>query len=127
MPMERRHLLEMALIGYEERKRRLDQTIAEIRSQLGNRGAGGRTASVAEVEQPAGRKRVLSPAARKRIAAAQKKRWAAFKRQKAGSQQKLAVERKPDQPRPKRPMSAAGRKRIGDAARKRWAAQRKAD
>ena len=127
MPIHPRHMLEMALVGYEERKRRLDQTIAEIRSQLGNRGAGGRTASRIEVEQPAGRKRVLSPAARRRIAAAQKKRWAAFNRQKAGLSQKPAVERKPDQPRPRRPMSAAARKRIGDAARKRWAERRKAD
>ena len=78
-----------------------------------------------EVEDPTGRKRVLSPAARKRIAAAQKKRWAAFKRQKAEGD-KPEVERKPDQQNPRRTMSAAARKRIGDATRKRWAARRKA-
>jgi hypothetical protein len=126
MPIHPRQLLEMALVGYEERKRRLDQTIAEIRSQLGNRGTGKRGASATKVETPVGRKRVLSPAARKRIAAAQKKRWAAFKREKAAKQQqKPEVERKSEEPRPRRTMSAAARKNIGDAARKRWAARRK--
>jgi hypothetical protein len=114
----------MALIGYEDRKRRLDQTIAEIRSQLGHRGTGDRRANVPQTEQSTRRKRVLSPAARKRIAAAQKKRWAAFKQQK-GEEDKPELERKPDQQSPRRTMSAAARKRIGDATRKRWAARRK--
>ena len=118
-------MLEMALVGYEERKRRLDQTIAEIRSQLGHRGTADRRASVPQTKQSTRRKRVLSPKARKRIAAAQKKRWAAFKRQKSEGD-KPEVERKPDQQKPRRTMSAAARKRIGDAARKRWAARRKA-
>ena len=123
--MDTRHMLEMALVGYEEWKRKVDQAISEIRSQLGNPGTGGRRTSVAEVGEPTGRKRLLSSGARKRIAAAQKKRWAAFKRQKAEGD-KPDVESKPHQQNPRRTMSAAARKRIGDATRKRWAARRKA-
>ncbi len=59
----------------------------------------------------------MSAAARKRIALAQKKRWAAVK---AGQGTKAAV--KPA----KRVISAAGRARIVAATKKRWAAYRKA-
>jgi hypothetical protein len=54
-----------------------------------------------------GRKRTLSAAGRKRIAAAQRARWA---KQKAGQAQK-----------PKRTMSAAARRKIAAAQRARWA------
>jgi hypothetical protein len=60
----------------------------------------------------------MSAAGRRRIAAAQKKRWAALK-----AHAKIAA--KPAAPK-KRKMSAAARKRIGEATRKRWAALRKA-
>lgn len=57
---------------------------------------------------PVPEKRVVSPAARRRMAAGQRKRWAAVKGVK--------------QPAPKkRKVSAAGRKRIAEATRKRWA------
>jgi hypothetical protein len=102
-------MLKMALVGYEERKRRLDETIAEIRLQLGNGSASERKPSASQTEPSAQRKRVLSPAARRRIAAAQKKRWAAFKRQTAERKQKAEVDHKPEQQRPKRSLSAAAR------------------
>ena len=56
---------------------------------------------------PAG-SRTMSAAARRKIAAAQKTRWAKVKSEKAGQK-------------PKRKMSAAGRKKIAAAARARWA------
>lgn len=59
-------------------------------------------------------KRQLSPAARARIAAAQKARWAKF-RQKAGSQSKVVPIRG------KRTMSAAARRKIAAAQKARWA------
>lgn len=66
-----------------------------------------------------GGKRLLSPEARERIAAAQRKRWAAQKRDSAGLT-KGAVKRSA---RPaKRVMSADARARIGAATRARWAA-----
>jgi hypothetical protein len=81
-------ILEAALQGLEAQKNKLDEQIAQVRSMLGRRA--GRPAKVAstsvsedETAAPAkaGRKkRVLSSEARKRIAIAQKKRWAAFRK-----------------------------------------------
>ena len=102
-------LLAMALVGYEAEKAKIDEAIREIRSQIGQRGPG-RPATGATTPP----KWRLSAAARARIAAAQRKRWAAIKKAQAESAK------------PKRKLSAAARKSIGDAARKRWAAVRKA-
>jgi hypothetical protein len=70
-------VLEMALVGYEIEKQRIDQKIADIRARLGQRG--GASSLTAGAKQ-AGRKRHLSPEARRRIAAAQRKRWAEHRR-----------------------------------------------
>jgi len=113
-----RDLLAMALIGYETQEKWISAAIADIQAQLGHRGrsrARGATGGAA----PA--KRVMSAAGRRRIAAAQRKRWAASR--KSHAQGKSAA--KPASPK-KRKMSAAARKRIGEATRKRWAAYRKA-
>jgi hypothetical protein len=59
----------------------------------------------------------MSTAARRRIANAQRKRWAAMKERSA---QPTTAEGA----RPKRRISAAGRKRIIEALKKRWAAYR---
>lgn len=93
-------LLEAALLGFEHMKRDVEEKIAEIRGRLGAKGAGGAQAATAKP------KRTLSAAARGRIAAAQKKRWALLKARQA---------------RPKRVLSASARRRIAEAQRKRWA------
>jgi hypothetical protein len=73
--------LEMALVGYQLEKNKIEDKIRQIQSQLKGKHmtapAGG-----AEKKAP-GTKRVLSPAARKRIAAAQKKRWAEHRKRLA--------------------------------------------
>jgi hypothetical protein len=65
----------MALVGYEMERKKIDEKIKELRARL---GGGGSTARVGRppATETAPRKRQLSAAARKRIAAAQKKRWA---------------------------------------------------
>jgi hypothetical protein len=65
--------LEMALIGYQAEREKIGDKIAQIRAQLGGNAAkgGGRA------------KRVVSAAARARISAAQKKRWAEHRKRKA--------------------------------------------
>lgn len=73
-------MLQMALIGYQIEKQKIEEKIQEINAQL--RGKKGSSPS-ASAEKPAGVKRMLSPEARKRIAAAQKKRWAEHRRMKA--------------------------------------------
>lgn len=99
-------LLAMALVGYQAQQAAIEAAINGIQAQLGQR----RSSSGSEPQTP--RKRTVSAAGRKRMAAAQKKRWAAIKQSDA----KPAA--------PKRKLSAAGRKAIADAARRRWAALR---
>ena len=73
--------LQMALVGYEIERQKIDARIAEIRAQLkGRRGAI--PAAVAN-HAAAGGKRQLSASARRRIAAAQRRRWAKHRKEKA--------------------------------------------
>jgi hypothetical protein len=67
-------------------------------------------------------KRSMSPAARARIAAAQRKRWAAAKGNSGGTQ----AAAKNGSSSGKRQMSPAARKKIAEAARKRWAVAKRA-
>jgi len=68
-------MLQMALIGYDIERRKIEDKIAEIQARLNGRGS--------RAPAPAARaRRTMSAAARRRIAAAQKKRWAAFHKQK---------------------------------------------
>jgi hypothetical protein len=112
-------MLRMALIGYEAEQHKIDQKIAEIRNKLG--GGGPRQVPSAPVTtEGAKHRRKISASARARIAAAQRKRWAAFhKQQGAGA---MPVEKKVLAK--KRTMSAAGRRAIAEATKKRWAAYR---
>jgi hypothetical protein len=104
-------LLAMALVGYEAQKSKIDAAIAELRAKLGHR-----VSSVPANSAP--KRSTMSAAGRRRIAAAQRKRWAVLK--KSQSQGKSAAAPK------KRKLSAAGRRAIIEATRKRWAAVRKA-
>lgn len=70
-----------------------------------------------------GGRRTMSPAARARIAAAQKARWA---NQRGGQSNTPKVSTNGTSAKPQRKMSAAGRKAIAEAARKRWAAAKAA-
>ena len=80
-------ILEAALIGLEQQKAQIDAKMAEIRRRI--RTGGG--AAISESAAPGRRaKRVLSPAARKRIADATKKRWALYRAQKAAQATKRA-------------------------------------
>jgi hypothetical protein len=85
-------LLTAALEGLELQKQRIDEQIREVRTLLGktpgrrgrppgstNGGNGANTASA--TKRTGGR---LSAAARKRIAAAQKRRWAEYRKSAAG-------------------------------------------
>ena len=73
-------LLEAALIGYQHQASQIAEKIADIRRQLG----GKPTAAAPKAAAVPGKKRSMSAAARKRIAAAQKKRWAEYHRLKEG-------------------------------------------
>ena len=76
-------ILAAALEGLEMQRKRIEDQIATVRGMLSGRKS---VASAPAVSAPAAsgsrRKRVLSEEARLRIAAAQKKRWAAFRKGK---------------------------------------------
>ncbi len=76
--------LQMALVGYQVERQKIDDKIREIEALLGGRRgpAPAAKAAVAGVAA-APRKRNLSAAARRRIAMAQKRRWAEHRRKAA--------------------------------------------
>ena len=71
-------ILAAALEGLKLQRRTLDEQIQEVKAKLDKRGGRKSTGGGAKP-----RKRVLSAAARKRIAQAQKKRWAEYRKQTA--------------------------------------------
>lgn len=75
--------LQMALVGYQIEKDKIDDKIRQIQAQL--KGKRLPLPSAAVETKPAGPKRVLSPAARRRIAAAQRKRWAEHRKRAAAA------------------------------------------
>jgi peptidoglycan hydrolase CwlO-like protein len=83
-----REILEAALQGLEAQRQKLEEQISQVRGMMGQRtaarpakGSAAESSSQAASSSSRQRKRrVLSPEARKRIAAAQKKRWASFRK-----------------------------------------------
>jgi hypothetical protein len=105
-------IIAAAVEGYEAQKIRIDGKIAELRAML----PGGSPEAAPEAPT---RKRKVSAAARRRMAIAQKKRWAATK----GKAEPPAAK---EAPKPKRRISKEGLARIVAATKKRWAAVRAA-
>jgi len=101
-------IIDAAILGFEEQKRRLDAQIAALRAM--QTGAS----QTAPASAPPRRK--MSAAGRRAIAKAQRARWAALKSGAAQAPPKRA----------KRKLSAAGRAAIVAALKKRWAAKRAA-
>jgi hypothetical protein len=75
MPTHDPSILQAALIGFQIERDRIEHAIADLRRRLGTTGVGASSS-------PAPKKRQVSAAARKRMAAAQRKRWREFKKQR---------------------------------------------
>jgi hypothetical protein len=75
-------LLQAALFGYQMEKEKIESKIRELQAQLKGKKAPAMPAKAAK----SGGRREMSDAARARIAAAQKKRWAEFHKKKASAQ-----------------------------------------
>jgi hypothetical protein len=105
-------ILDAAIEGFEARKVRIDEQIAQVR-QLQN---GHQPVAVTTSEPRKRPRRKMSAAARKRMGEAQRKRWAA-KKGRAETMSKATAK-------PKRELSAAGRAAIVAALKKRWAAKK---
>jgi len=105
-----RSLLEAAIVGFESQKKQIDTRIAELCQML----SGGPTQTAATPQAPS-RKRKVSAAARRRMAIAQRKRWA-----KIRGESELSALATPEPPKAKRRISEEGMKRIIAATKKRW-------
>lgn len=118
MPIKlKKELIDAAIDGFTIQKAHLDQRIAELRAMLN----GGPAQSGAPSEPTPRKGRKMSAAARRRIAAAQRARWA-----KARGEVKPAAPATEKTTKPKRRISPEGLKRISAATKKRWILQRTA-
>jgi hypothetical protein len=102
MATESNDLLKAALVGYRHELESIDAKMADIRSRLGTQAAAPGA-------------RAVGGSSHERMAAAQKKRWDAYRKQKAASAAKPAGESR---------ISDAGKRRIIEATKKRWAEYR---
>jgi hypothetical protein len=75
--------LRMALVGYQIEKQKIDEKIAELQRAL--KGSSPAPAATGTAKTPEKRTRILSAAARARIAAAQRKRWAEHRKRVAAA------------------------------------------
>jgi hypothetical protein len=110
-------MIAAAIAGFEAQKREIDAEIAALRGEARESAAAEPSA---DSTKPARRK--MSAATRKKMALAQKKRWAG---KTATPEPEAAVEAVVPA-KPKRKLSAAGKKRIIEASKKYWAAKRAA-
>ena len=83
-------ILQAALEGLEAQRSRIDEQVAQVRARLGKRGPG-RPRKVAKKaarkpRTPAKKKHTISAAGRKRIAAAQRERWAKLKKKQKAAE-----------------------------------------
>jgi hypothetical protein len=108
-------IITAAIDGFESQKRGIDEQIAELRTML----PGNAIETAATPESAPKKRRKMSAAVRRKMALAQKTRWA-----------KIRGEVEPPAPaqaeaaKPKRKISPEGMKRIIAATKKRWAAKR---
>ena len=99
-------IIAAAIAGFEEQKKRLNAQIAELRQMLNPSATDG--------SAPTPVRRRMSAAARARIAAAQRKRWAESRKQSERVHRPRLLERsgnlaRPDARRSSRPRSGVGR------------------
>jgi hypothetical protein len=120
MPTISQDILQAALHGLQLEKQRIDSSIAEVQSML---NGGSRkttlegTALSASEEAPRNGTRKRSAAVRKRIAEAQRARWAAIK----GTSEPPSTTTSEATPGKRKKFSTAARKRMALAQKARWA------
>lgn len=112
-------ILEAALTGLRLQEQKIQEQIAHVEAMLGGKST---TSATTSPEAPSiGKRRKFSAATRRRMAEAQKARWAA-----KGTSEKPG-EVTPEAPKATRKLSAAGRKAISQATKKRWRLQKAAE
>jgi hypothetical protein len=108
-------IIAAAILGFEEQKGHIDSQIGELRAAL----TGGPTEPVATPEPPTRKRKRFSAASRRKMAMAQKARWAKLRGESEPSAPAKA-------PKAKRRISKEGLARIIAATKKRWRLQRAA-
>jgi len=93
---------------------RLDQAIAALEGSAPRRGRPSKAVT-------GGKRRVMSVAARKRISAAMRARWAVRKRSRSRAKLAKATAKKPSH---RRQMSPAAKKKLSALMKARWAARK---
>jgi hypothetical protein len=104
-------IIEAAIKGYLAQKAEIDSQIAELKSMLDG-GSKETAAMPSETGKP---RKKFSAATRRKMAAAQRARYAKLRGESEPTEAEVAKPKK-------RKMSAAGRKPIAAAAKKRWKA-----
>jgi hypothetical protein len=121
-----RAIIQAAIVGFERQKESIDEIIAELREQLDGSPGTGRETKVAEATTPAKIRRGISAAGRRRIAEAQRARWALQKI--AAPEKKVIPEKKTaavNKTAPKRKLSAAAKAKLLENLKKARAAKAK--
>jgi hypothetical protein len=108
-------IITAAIEGFEAQKTRIDAQIAELQAVL----SGGPAAPAATPEAPTRKRKRFSAASRRKMAMAQKARWAKIKGESGPP-----APAKPEATKPKRRISKEGMARIIAATKKRWALKR---
>lgn len=106
----------------KEELARLNAAISALESidePTARRGRPPKSTAVSQATAP--KRRTMSAAARAKIAAAQRRRWAKQKRQSGSTSSNVKV-----MPKARKGISAAGRKKISEMMKARWAARKKA-
>ena len=81
MPTHDRSLLEAALVGFQHKLTEVEKAMRELKRKLGNKiGVPTLLPSLAAVPRKRRKRRRVSAESRKRMAEAQKRRWAKVKR-----------------------------------------------
>src|SRR3974377_46218 len=99
-------------------RNRLDQAISTLEGLTSSAPRRGRPPETASA---GGKRRTMSPAARKRISVAMKRRWAKWKGKSAPKQAKAASKKSIV----RRAMSPAAKKKLSELMKARWAAKKK--
>ncbi|MGA3075271.1 MAG: hypothetical protein ABSG56_16410 [Bryobacteraceae bacterium] len=107
-------IIEAAIVGFEHQKTQIDNQIAELRAMLS--GGPSETATTPEPAKPQRWKRSL--AVRRKMALAQKHRWATIK-----GESEPAAQAPAQAPKPKRKLSAAAKAKLAANLKKARAAK----
>src|ERR1039458_9842120 len=96
-------IITAAVLGFEQQKTHIDAKITELKAML----PGGSSESAATTEAPTRKRKKFSAASRRKMALAQKARWAKIK-----GESEPSTPAKPEAAKPKRKLSKAGRAAI---------------